>query len=112
MVKHGLPADIYLDNAKIGTVYPDEAMVFDVAPGRYSFTWMIRNQKVGMFEEMKPGFFDLPGGGIVGVSAELRGGTFYVAEGVLTSLMDKDGKRLSPKVKVVRASLCPPTVCI
>ena len=38
---HSLAADIYVNNVKIGTVNPKEAMVFDVAPGRYSFSWMI-----------------------------------------------------------------------
>ncbi|MDP1841037.1 MAG: hypothetical protein Q8N31_02635 [Reyranella sp.] len=110
---HILPADIYVNNVKIGTVNPKEAMVFDVAPGRYSFSWMIYNQRVGWGEEMRPGIFELPGGVIVGISAEYVGGTYFISEGVMTSLFDKSGqKRLSPDVKIVRAVHCPPTICI
>jgi hypothetical protein len=108
-----LPADIYINNIKIGTVNPKEALVFDVAPGRYSFSWMIYNQKVGWGEEMKPSVFDFPGGVIVGISAERIRGTYYISEGVMTSLLDKGGqKRLSSDIKVVRAVHCPPTICI
>lgn len=110
---HILPADIYVNNVKIGTVNPKEAMVFDVTPGRYSFSWMIYNQRVGWGEEMRPGVFELPGGAIVGISAEYVGGTYFISEGVMTSLFDKSGqKRLSSDIKIVRAVHCPPTICI
>ena len=113
MVSHILPADIYVNNIKIGTVNPKEAMVFDIAPGRYSFSWMIYNQKVGWGEEMKPAVFDFPGGVIVGISAEKIRGTYFMSEGVMTSLFDKSGqRRLSPDIKIVRAVHCPPTICI
>jgi hypothetical protein len=50
-VSHHLAADIYVNDVKIGTVNPGEAMVFDVAPGRYSFSWLPYNQKAGWGEE-------------------------------------------------------------
>lgn len=112
MVDHSLPADIYVDNIKIGTVKPKEAMVFDVAPGRYTFTWMIYNQKAGLGEEMKPSVFELRGGTVAGLSADVAAFTFSVNQGVMTFLFDKDGQRLAPDVKVVRPVHCPPTICI
>jgi hypothetical protein len=112
MVEHSLPADIYVNNIKIGTVKPKEVMVFDVAPRRYTFTWMIYNQKAGLGEEMKPGVFDLQGGTITFLSAELAAFVFSVNQGAMTVLLDKDQKRLAPDVKVVRAVHCPPTICI
>jgi hypothetical protein len=112
MVDHTLPADIYVNGVKIGTVKPKEAMVFDVAPGSYRFTWMIYNQKAGLGEEMKPSTFDLRGGTITKLSANLASFTFSVDEGVMVILMDKDLQRLAPDVKVVRPALCPPTICL
>lgn len=109
---HSLPADIYVNNVKIGTVNPKEAMVFDVAPGRYSFSWMIYNQKVGWGEEMRPEAFDLSGGTNFGILAEYAGSTTYFVTGaVLRSLPGVQG-RLAPDIKVVRAVHCPPTICI
>jgi hypothetical protein len=109
---HSLPADIYVNNVKIGTVNPKEAMVFDVAPGRYSFSWMIYNQKVGWGEEMRPEAFELSGGTNFGILAEYAGSTTYFVTGaVLKSLPGVQG-RLAPDIKVVRAVHCPPTICI
>ena len=53
-VSHILPADIYVDDVKIGTVNPKEAMVFDVAAGKHSFAWMIYNVKPGPGLRMQP----------------------------------------------------------
>jgi hypothetical protein len=112
-VSHHLAADIYVNDIKIGTVNPGEAMVFDVAPGRYTFSWLPYNQKVGWGQETKTSAVDLPGGAIIGISAEYVRNTFFVSEGVMASLFDKNNpKRLSPDVKIVRAVHCPPTICI
>ena len=112
-VSHHLAADIYVNEIKIGTVNPGEAMVFDVAPGRYSFSWLPYNRKLGWGEEKKTGVVDLPGGVIIGISAEYARTTYFMSEGVMPALLDKgDQKRLSPDVKVVRAAYCPPTICI
>jgi hypothetical protein len=112
-VSHNIAADIYVNDVKIGTVNPKEAMVFDVAPGRYSFSWLPYNRKAGWGEETKQGVVELPGGVIIGISAERVRNTYFVSEGVMGSLFDKsDQKRLSPDIKVVRAVHCPPTICL
>ena len=112
MVRHIIPADIYVDNVKIGSVNTDEVMVFDVAPGSYSFTWMVYNQKIGWGETMRPSVFDLRGGTINSLSADKVQNTFYVSQGMVLSLFDPGSGRLATKVKVVRPALCPPTLCL
>ncbi len=108
---HGLPADIYVNNVKIGTVNSKEAMVFDVAPGQYSFSWMIYNQKVGWGEEMRPSVVDVAGGTLVGLSADYAGSTTYFMTSAVLDNSSGQG-RLAPDMKVVRAAHCPPTICI
>lgn len=112
MSKHYLPADIYVNSVKVGTVNPDEALVFDVAPGQYTFTWLAYNGKLGWGESQRPGTVDLPGGAIVTISADKVANTYLVNEGVMGTLVDKDGNRLAPNVKIVRAAACPPTLCL
>lgn len=109
---HILPADIYIDGVKIGTVNPKEAMVFDIRPGRYTFTWMIYNQRVGWGEEMRPSVFNLPGGRTTTISADYYITTYFLTEGAAASLFDKDQRRLAPDVTVVRPVHCPPTLCL
>ena len=86
-------------------------MVFDVAPGRYTFTWNIANVKPGKGETMRPADVELPGGKIATLSAENVYVTYYFDEGLVSGLIDKDG-RLARNVKVVRPALCPPTLCL
>jgi hypothetical protein len=109
---HGMPADIFVDDTKIGTVSPREALVFDVRPGKYSFSWMIYNQKRGFLETMKPAEVNATGGETLLLSAELEGFSFEFSTGVLTSLVDADRKRLLSDVKVTRPASCPSSICI
>lgn len=112
MVRHFLPADIYVDGTKIGSVNKDEVMAFDVAPGTYTFTWNVANVKPGKGETMQPAVVKLPGGRITSLSADNIYVTYFFTEGLVPGLIDKDGRRLGPNVKVVRPALCPPTLCL
>lgn len=109
---HSLPADIYVNDTKIGNVSSGEALVFDVRPGDYSFTWMIYNQKKGFLEEMEPAQVTAEAGKIVLLSAELNGYTFAFDRGVLTSLVNPGGKSLKDGVRVTRPATCPPSICL
>jgi hypothetical protein len=113
MTRHFDPADIYVNNTRIGSVNRGEVMVFDVVPGSYTFAWFIANVKPGPGKAtMRPGVFELSGGKITSLSADHVYTTYYLAEGLVPALIDKDGRRLAPDVKVVRPALCPPTLCL
>jgi hypothetical protein len=112
LVRHFLPADIYVNDTKIGSVNKDEVMAFDVTPGTYTFTWNIANVKPGKGETMQPGVFQLRGGRITSLSADNITTGYFFTEGLVPGLIDKDGRRLAPNVKVVRPALCPPTLCL
>jgi hypothetical protein len=113
MARHFDPADIYVNDAKIGSVNRGEVMAFDVRPGTHTFAWFIANVKPGPGKAtMRPGLFELSGGKITSLSADHVYTIYYLTEGLVPALIDKDGRRLAPDVKVVRPALCPSTLCL
>src|SRR5215468_8906748 len=44
VVRHYMPAEILVNGTKIGTLNGQEAMVFDVRPGQYTFQWADYNK--------------------------------------------------------------------
>ena len=66
----------------------------------------------GKGETMQPGVFELAGGKITSLSADNVTVGYFFTEGLVPGLIDKDGRRLAPNVKVVRPALCPPTLCL
>src|SRR3979490_1390558 len=90
LTQHILAADIYVDDVKIGTVNLGEAMVFDVAPGRYTFSWTPYNRKAGWGETMMTAAFNFRGGTIVRISADKFRTTYSMQQSVMTPLLEKD----------------------
>jgi hypothetical protein len=108
-----LPADIYVNDVKVGAVNPGEVMVFDVAPGKYTFSWtMHKLRRDSWGDTSRPSQLDLPGGQISYISADQFRTTYYMNAQAMPFLLDKDAKRLAPDAKVVRAASCPPSICI
>jgi hypothetical protein len=112
MVRRFEPTDIYVNDTKIGSVNKGEVMAFDVMPGTYTFTWFFANVKPARGFTLQPGVFELSGGKITSLSADQVYTTHFFTEGLVPALIDKDGRRLAPDVKVVRPALCPPTLCL
>lgn len=122
---HYKAGDIYVNDTKIGTLNGLEAMVFDLAPGQYSFRWIEYKQGPESLKRSEPSIRNLNGGGLLLLS------TWYDSDLIVdkryqmkpisrdirnyqTSSKDSGGKRLgiAPDIMVVRPSECPPSLCL
>lgn len=123
---HDMPGDIYVNDTKVGTLNHSEAMVFDLAPGAYSFSWIAFKESADtMKQRSEPSRHNLNGGGLLvlmtwydsGLIVEKR---FQLQRASLDardhqrSSADAAGKHIeiSPNIMIVRPSSCPPTMCL
>ncbi|MCC8432334.1 hypothetical protein LJ725_25445 [Reyranella aquatilis] len=112
---HDVTADLYVDETKIGTVNPKEAMVVDIVPGRYSLHWLPLNNTEGLLLKSKR------------FETEFAGGTAHVlfanieppfgpeiAPGIVVTPTNPGPANnvIPPLFKIVRPASCPPTICL
>ena len=123
---HDMPGDIYVNDTKVGTLNHSEAMVLDLVPGAYSFSWITFKESVAtMKKRSEPSRHNLNAGSLLllmtwydsGLIVEKR---FEMHRASLDardhqrSSADATDKRLaiSPDIMIVRPSSCPTTMCL
>lgn len=110
--RHSASADIFVDGVKIGTVNPNEVMVFDVKPGKFTMWWQYHNREKLLIGDWRRQDRMLNGGQVLFLTADMEDdgtglntlpGTQYVEQG-----------RLNPKLnfKVTTPTNCPLTLCV
>ncbi len=121
---HYRAADIYVNDTKIGTLNGLEAMVFDVAPGQYSFRWVEYKQGAEALKTATPSLHNLNGGGLLILNTYYDSGLMVSNRyemrpgpgnyGAMTSERGGGGRplRIAPDYMVVRPVSCPPSICL
>jgi hypothetical protein len=123
-VLHDMAGNIYVNDTKIGTLNGREAMVFDVAPGAYSFSWIPFKEGPEYLKRAEPSVHNLNGGALLVIGTWYDSGLIvdkrYLMHRVSTDVRDHgssaknaDAARLAiaPGTLIVRPSSCPPTLC-
>jgi hypothetical protein len=118
---HYKAGDIYVNDTKIGTLNGLEAMVFDLAPGQYTFRWIEYKQGPDSLKRAQPSVRNLNGGGLLVLSTWYDSGLIVDQRYQLqvvnrNARTSKDGGnpqlRLASDIMVVRPSDCPPSLCL
>jgi hypothetical protein len=121
---HYKAADIYVNDTKIGTLNALEAMVFDVAPGAYTFRWTEFGAGPEGLKRSKPSVRNLNDGGVLALSTWYDGG-LIVDQRYEMRVISRDPRDLNnppkdasaarvalkPNIMIVQPSSCPPTLC-
>lgn len=121
---HDQPGDIYVNDTKIGTLNPREAMVFELAPGAYTFRWTEFKSGPDGLKRAKPSVHNLNGGAVLPLSTWYDSGLF-VDQRYEVQKISRDPRNLNNPPKdpansrvalkdefmIVRPSSCPPTLC-
>lgn len=122
---HYTAGDIYVNDTKIGTLNGLEAMVFDLAPGQYSFRWIEYKQGADSLAKAEPNVRNLNGGGLLLLSTWYDNDLFVDKRYKIPqinrdvrnySFAPRDGGqaqlRIAKDIMVVRPSNCPPSLCL
>jgi hypothetical protein len=121
---HDQPGDIYVNDTKIGTLNPREAMVFELAPGAYTFRWTAFQSGADGLKRSRPSVHNLNGGGVLALSTWYDSGLF-VDQRYEIQTVSRDPRNLNNPPKdpansrvalkegfmIVRPSSCPPALC-
>jgi hypothetical protein len=113
-----------VNDTKIGTLNPREAMVFELAPGAYTFRWTPFQSGADGLKRAKPAVHNLNGGAVVPLSTWYDSG-LIVDQRYEVQKISRDPRNLNnpPKdvansqvalkadIMIVRPSTCPPTLC-
>jgi hypothetical protein len=105
---------IFVNDTKIGSLDPKQAMVFDVAPGQYTFHWTETAGKA-LLHKIEPLTVALQGGAITPLQADSTGAmTLTIKQGFGPyQLTDQGGRRrIQPNTEIVRPQFCPHTLCL
>jgi hypothetical protein len=109
--RHGMPADIFINGEKIGTVNSREAMVFDVVPGKYSMRWTMHNQASALFAKSPPFDRVLNPGQVLVLTADIE--DFDSVLKIVPSANFVERGQLNPKLNltITKPTSCPPAIC-
>jgi hypothetical protein len=105
---------IFVNDTKIGSLDPKQAMVFDVAPGQYSFHWTEIAGKASM-HKIEPLTVTLQAGAMTPLQADSAGAmTHTVHQGFGSNqLTNQAGRRqIQPNTEIVVPQFCPHTLCL
>lgn len=119
IVPHDQNANIYVNGSKIGVLNAREAMVFDVAPGAYSFSWIPFKEGPEYLRRAEPSTHNLNGGGLLILSTWYDSGLIvdkrYTMQRASREARAADGSAaglaIRPGIMIVRPSSCPATIC-
>lgn len=112
---HNVTGDIYVDETKIGTVNPKEAMVVDIVPGKYTLYWLPLNKTEWALLKSKRFERIFDGGTAHVLFANIEPGFgLEIAPGLVVTPTEpaKPNNVIPPMFKVVRPASCPPTICL
>ncbi len=109
----GWAVSIFVNDTKIGSLDPKQAMVFDVAPGQYSFHWTEIAGKAWL-HKIEPLTVTLSAGAVTPLQADSEGMTLKINQGFGPyQLANQAGRRqIQPNIEIVRPQSCPPTLCL
>lgn len=105
---------IFVNDTKIGGLDPKQAMVFDVAPGQYSFHWTEIAGKA-LLHKIEPLTVTLPAGAVTPLQADSAGAmTLTIKQGFGPyQLTNQGGRRqIQPNTEIVLPQFCPHTLCL
>jgi hypothetical protein len=111
---HGISGDIYVDDVKIGSLNPDEALVVDMIPGKHMLYWHYLNQTGGPFLKSERFESNFQGATAYVLFANMGFAHLEIAPGTVTT-KDSPGpaNNTIPSIfKIVRPGSCPPTICL
>jgi hypothetical protein len=105
---------IFINDTKIGSLDPKQAMVFDVAPGQYSFHWTEIAGKA-LLHKIEPLTVTLQAGAVTPLQADSAGAmTLTINQGFGPYQLTNQGGRqqIQPNIEIVRPQFCPHTLCL
>ena len=105
---------LFVNDTKIGTLDPKQAMVFDVAPGQYTFHWTEIAGKA-LMHKIEPLTVTLQGGAVTPLQADSAGAmTLTIHQGFGPYLLTSQGGRrqIQPNTEIVVPQFCPHTLCL
>ena len=111
---HGITGDIYIDDVKIGTLNPKEAMVVDIIPGKHSVSWFYMGKDEWALLKRTRTHRDFAGGSAHVLFANMGDWDLEVAPGIVVTATEPGPANnvIPPLFKVVRPTSCPPTICM
>lgn len=112
---HNVTGDICIDETKIGTINPQEAMVVDIVPGQHSLKWLPMGKTEWALLATRRFEAIFAGGTARVLFANIDDDwTMEVAPGLVVTATDPGSPNnvVPPLFKIVRAASCPPTICM
>lgn len=104
-----------VNEVRIGSMNPGEAMVFDVTPGQYSLAWEPLDGKA-LLQTVAPATQTLTGGELLPLQTDVDGYTLKIGQGYAPTQIVTDSQsgrqRINPDIEIVQPSTCPPAICL
>lgn len=111
---HSISGDIYIDEVKIGSLNPKEAMVIDLIPGKHKIHWHYLDQSGGPLLKSQRFESDFEGGTTQVLFANSGWFDLEIAPGIVVTKNNPGPTNnvIPPMFKIVRAGSCPPSICL
>lgn len=104
-----------VNEVRIGSMNPGEAMVFDVAPGQYTLAWEPLDGKA-LLQKIAPATQTLRGGELLPLQTDVDGYTLKIGQGYAPTQIVTDPQsglqRINPDIEIVQPATCPPAICL
>lgn len=104
-----------VNEVRIGSMNPGEAMVFDVAPGQYTFGWEPLDGKA-LLQKVAPVTQTLMAGELLPLQTDVDGYTLKISQGYSPKQIVTDSQsgrqQINPDIEIVQPSTCPPAICL
>jgi hypothetical protein len=104
-----------VNEIRIGSMNPNDAMVFDVAPGQYTFAWEPIDGKA-LLQKIAPETHTLKAGELLPLQTDVDGYTLKINQGYgpkqIVTNDQSSRQQINPDIEIVQPSSCPPTICL
>lgn len=104
-----------VNEVRIGSMNPGEAMIFDVAPGQYTFAWEPIDGKA-LLQKVAPATQTLTAGELLPLQTDVDGYTLKINQGYapkqIVTNTQSSRQQINPDIEIVQPSTCPPAICL
>ncbi|WP_444773183.1 hypothetical protein [Reyranella sp.] len=104
-----------VNEVRIGSMNPGQAMIFDVAPGQYSFAWEPIDGKA-LLQKIAPATQTLAAGELLPLQTDVDGYALKINQGYerkqIVTNAQTGRQQINPDIEIAQPTTCPPAICL